>query len=986
MPTLTAPRKLVAVVALALPAALLQVLTAQPAQAVSPDIVISQVYGGGGNMGATLKNDFIEIYNRGASAVSVDGWSVQYASSAGATWQVTSLTGEIPPGEHYLIQQAQGAGGSVDLPAPDRIGTIPMGGTSGKVALVTNATALNAVCGADCDAATGVRDYVGYGAAATDFEGSGPTATLSASTAALRAADGATDTDDNAADFTAGAPNPRNCGEDCVPPPPVCSPPPSFEIAAIQGAGASTPIPGQCVRTQGIVTGDYNGTGGLGGFYIQDPTPDADPQTSEGIFVVSTAAASAGDLVSVDGTAAEGFGETQLQSATVTVLTAGNALPPATTYDLPRPAGTTFEPVEGMLVTFPEALAVTEHFQLGRFGEFTVSSDGRLFQPTNVVEPGAAAQAMAAENALRRLLIDDGSNAQNPATVPYLPEGGTIRIGDTTSGLTGVLGFGFSNFRLQPTAPITFTSANPRPAAPEDVGGDIKVASFNTLNYFTTLTTENPDARGADSAAEFARQQTKEVEAITGLDVDVLGLMEVENNGAEAIGSLVDALNAATAPGTYAYITEPAINAPNEFGGEFGTDAIKTALIYRPAAVTPVGAAQTSADPVFDRPPLIQTFELAGGSEPFSVVVNHFKSKNCAAGSAPEDTDSGDGQSCFNGRRVLQATALAAHLDTIDLPSPLLVGDLNSYAEEDPIHVLEDAGYTGLTDLYVDDADRYSFVFDGFSGELDHGLASADLLDNVTGATIWHINADEPLVLDYNLDFGRDPALFEPNAYRTSDHDPLIIGLDLDTNEAPTVDAGGPYTVAEGESVTLSATGSDPDDDTPLTYAWDLDGNGSFETPGQSVSFSAVGLDAPATATVAVQVTDPGGLTGTDTATVDVNFDFGGFTGPVDDPPVVNVAKAGSNIPVTFSLDGNQGLNILAAGSPTSTSYACGGGTPDPIEQTAQPKQAGLSYTASTDTYTYFWKTDKAWKGTCRHFVITFVDGTSYTADFQFKG
>jgi predicted extracellular nuclease len=981
MVSLTSRRKLLAVAALALPAALLQVISMPTAKAVSPDIVISEIYGGGGNSGATFTHDFIELYNRGATTVSVSGWSVQYASSAGTTWQVTNLVGEIPAGQHYLVQEAQGAAGTTPLPTPDATGVIPMSGTSGKVALVTNTTALTAICGGNCDSAIGVRDYVGYGAAATDYEGSGPTPTLSNTAAAQRNSTG-TDTDDNAVDFTVGDPAP--CNSACPPPPPPCEVP-THEIAAIQGSGDSTPLAGQQVCTEGIITGDFNGTGGLGGFYMQDDSPDADPQTSEGIFVASSSPdVAVGDRVRVDGTAAESFNETRLNSPTITVVSTGNPLPPATTYDLPRPVGVTFEPVEGMLLTFPEGLSVTEHFQLGRFGEVTVSSDGRLFQPTNVVEPGAPAVALAAENARRRLLVDDGSTVQNPFAVPYVSPGETLRIGDTTSGITGVLGFGFSNFRLQPTAPITFTETNPRPAAPEAVGGDVKVASFNTLNYFTTLTTTNSNARGANSAAEFARQQAKEVEAITGIDADVVGLMEVENNGSTAIGNLVDALNDATAPGTYAYITEPALNPPNEFGGEFGTDAIKVALIYRPAAVTPVGAAQTSADAAFDRPPLIQTFERVGGSEEFTVVVNHFKSKNCAAGSPPEDQDSGDGQSCFNGRRVLQATTLADVLDTLTVPNPLLVGDLNSYAEEDPIGVLEEAGYTGLTELFVSDDDRYSFVFDGFSGELDHAMASPELLDNVTGATIWHINADEPLILDYNLDFGRDPALYQPDAYRTSDHDPLIVGLSLPGNEAPTVDAGGPYEVTEGSTVTLTATGSDPENG-PLTYAWDLDDNGSFETAGQSVEFSAAGLQAPATVNVAVQVTDDEGHTGTDTATVQVTFDFGGFLGTVASPPAVNTVKAGSTVPIKFSLNGFQGLNILAAGSPSSSSYTCGTTPPDPGGGTPTSSKSGLTYSAPVDAYSYSWRTQKNWKGTCRQFELTFTDGTTYTAKFMFN-
>lgn len=903
MPRPTPRRTLLAALALALPTALLQLVTTPPAQAVSPDVVISQVYGAGGNTGATLRHDFVEVYNRGASPVDLTGWSVQYASATGtgtfASNSPVSLTGTLPPGEHYLVQLAGGANGTA-LPTPDATGTIAMAAGSGKVVAVRPGATVGLACngGSDpCDAAELARiaDLVGYGGA--NFFETAPAPTLSSTTAALRAADGATDTDDNAADFAVGAPNPRACGAACVPPPPVCDPPPTHEIAEIQGSGTSTPLAGQCVRTEGIVTGDFNGTGGLGGFYLQDDTPDSDPATSDGLFVVSTAEVSAGDRVRVDGTAAEGFGETQLTDATVSVIGTGVIAPAP--YDLPRPVGTTFEPVEGVLLTFPEELTATEHFQLGRFGEVAVSSGGRLLQPTDVVAPGAAAQAMLAENQRRRLLVDDGSTVQNPQSVPHL-EPHAVRIGDTTSGITGVLGYGFGSFRLQPTAPLAFTSANPRPPAPADVGGDVTVASFNTLNYFTTLTTENPDARGANSLAEFARQQAKEVAAITSLDADVVGLMEIENNGPTAVASLVQALNDATAPGTYAYVTEPVLNGPNDLGGTFGTDAIKVALIYQPAAVTPVGTAQTSADPVFDRPPLIQTFApVDGGAVPdeeFTVVVNHFKSKSCGSSPPAIEADQGDGQGCFNHKRLLQAQALASHLDTQAVSNALVIGDLNSYTEEDPIHALEDAGYTGLTGEFMDPADRYSYVFDGFSGELDHAMADADLVDNVTGATIWHINADEPLVLDYNLDFGRDPAIFEPNAYRASDHDPVVVGLELST------------------------------------------------------------------------------------------FDFGGFTGAVQDPPAVNVVKAGSAVPVEFSLGGFQGLDVLAEGSPTVSAYSCATGVPtDPADGVPAQSRSGLTYDAATDTYTYVWKTQKGWADSCRHLVVEFVDGMSYTADFRFR-
>jgi predicted extracellular nuclease len=168
-------------------------------------VVISQVYGGGGNAGATLRNDFIELYNKGAAPVDLTGWSVQYASSSGSSWQVTPLTGTLQPGQYYLVQEAQGNGGTASLPTPDAIGTIPMAGGAGKVALVNTTAALTVAC----PAPTTVVDFVGYGGA-NCFEGTGGTPALSNTTAAIRAGAGCTDTQNNSSDFTAGAPVPRN--------------------------------------------------------------------------------------------------------------------------------------------------------------------------------------------------------------------------------------------------------------------------------------------------------------------------------------------------------------------------------------------------------------------------------------------------------------------------------------------------------------------------------------------------------------------------------------------------------------------------------------------------------------------------------------------------------------------------------------------------------------------------------------------------------
>src|SRR5262245_48772500 len=178
----------------------------QPASAMSADIVISQVYGGGGNSGATLKNDFIELFNREASAVDVTGWTVQYASAAGTSWQATSLSGIIQPGTYFLVQEAQGAGGTVDLPTPNATGNIAMSATAGKVALVNTSTALSG----SCPTSATIVDLIGYGSTASCFEGAGVAPGLSNTTAALRAGNGSTDTDNNSSDFTAGTPNPRN--------------------------------------------------------------------------------------------------------------------------------------------------------------------------------------------------------------------------------------------------------------------------------------------------------------------------------------------------------------------------------------------------------------------------------------------------------------------------------------------------------------------------------------------------------------------------------------------------------------------------------------------------------------------------------------------------------------------------------------------------------------------------------------------------------
>lgn len=527
-----------------------------------------------------------------------------------------------------------------------------------------------------------------------------------------------------------------------------CDTPPDRQIAEVQGSGDATPLAGQTVRVEGVVTGDFQRGDQLSGFFLQDPTPDADPATSDGLFAFARDTlkdVKVGDRVLVTGRATEFNGWTELSPVTaVDVCGTGSVAPRS--YRLPSDR---LEAVENVLLTFHQSLTVGDHYNLGRFGEVSVSSGGRLFQPTD--RPGVDAAA----NQRRSLLIDDGSTRQNPATLPPI-----VRAGDTAVGVTGVLGYGFDRYRLQPTKPIKYLRTNPRPPRPFPVTGNVKVASFNTLNWFTTL-----GSRGATDAAEQQRQLTKLVAALKGVNADAVGLMEVENNGQTALQALVDAVNAEVGAGTYAALSHPFP----------GTDAIQVGIIYKPGKLTPVGAARSSEDPVFSRPPLLQTFRRKSGGQPFTMVVNHLKSKGSCPDSGP-DADQGDGQGCWNATRIQQAQALLGLVK--DVPGPLVLGDLNAYGEEDPIDTLEAGGMTSLTKRFVPARQRYSYLFDGLAGELDHMFAGRQLLKRVTSATIWHINADEPRVLDYDTEFN-PPDLYRPDAYRSSDHDPLVVGLSL---------------------------------------------------------------------------------------------------------------------------------------------------------------------------------------------------------------
>lgn len=1030
-----------------------------PLAHAASDVVISQVYGGGGNSGATLRNDFIELFNRGTSPIDLAGWSLQYASAGGSTWNNrTNLAGIIAPGQYFLVQQAAGAGGSVNLPTPDLTGNIALAGTAGKVALLNTTTEISS--GTACPSGAGIVDFVGYGSA-NCAEGS-PAPALSNTTAALRANNGATDTDNNAADFAVGAPNPRNSttsaatvtlvaadpsaaelGADpgsfivsriggntaqalsvalniagsavngvdytplitspvsipanqlsttltltpvndtsaegnetvvvsvaagsyaigsanvatltiadddqqdsaptvnttlpangatevalntpllvqfseqvdvaagavsvqCAGDTPVTNPTalanvatvtlaptggwpaaatcsvtiaatgiadvdtsdppnglaagyvgsfgttasvclaPDTPIGAIQGSGPSAALSG--VRTvQGVVVGDYEGADpALRGFYLQNLPADADGDlaTSDGLFVFNANRdeVSVGQVVQVTGTVSEfGFGstggtQTQIAAQTIEACGATASIAP-TELGLPFASAEEPERYEGMLVRFPQALTVSEHFQLGRFGQVLLSGGARLPQPTNVLPPGAAANAQQAANALNQIYVDDELQAQNPDPIRFarggnpLTAANTLRGGDTLPGLTGVMTQTDATtagnvpatsdpvrYRVRPFSVLgatttDFVAVNQRPASPPRAPGVLRVAGFNLLNYFNTFGATAcgngvggsvAECRGADNAAEFERQAAKTVQAALGTQADILVVNEIENDGygpGSALHDLAQRLNAATTPGNFAYVD---VDSATGQVNALGTDAIKVGILYRPTTAVPIGTpaalnsgafgqfTTTTGSTQRNRPALAQTFQQAGTTTQLTVVANHLKSKgsDCVDNVSPvgTDPDTGDGQGNCALTRTAAATQLLGWIATQPTgsatPHVLIMGDLNSYALEDPITTLTGAGYVNLI------ADRlgplaYSYAFDGQWGYLDHALASGVLAPQVRVVAEWHINADEPNVLDYNTNFksaAQLTSLYAADEFRTSDHDVVLVDIALDTD------------------------------------------------------------------------------------------------------------------------------------------------------------------------------------------------------------
>jgi predicted extracellular nuclease len=888
---------------------LLSSVLLSPPQAVKASangIVISQVYGGGGNAGSTFKNDFIEIFNADGATVNLNGWSVQYASAAGTTWQVTALSGSLAPGQYFLIQESQGAGGTTNLPTPNATGNIAMSATAGKVALVSNTTALSG----GCPVGGAIIDFVGYGTGsggASCFEGTAAAPTLTNTTADFRRNNGLQDTDSNTADFITGAPNPRNTPVGVTNPSgagaanpasviqggttlltvlvtPGANPtstgivvtgdlssiggsatepffdngtngdvtagnntfsfstvvtinttpgtkslpisisdaqgrsgsatitlivttaPLNLSIHDIQGPGDTSPVAGKLVSTTGIVTAVVSN-----GFFIQNPdnAVDADPNTSEGVFVFTSsrpaAVAAVGNLVQVTGTVNEFIPSSDPNSPpsteisgspSISLISTGNPLPTPITLTAANtdPAGPIdqLEKYEGMRVHV-DVMTVSGPTD-GNLNEAnaTSTSNGVFFGviagiPQPFREPGiqlpdplpAGAPATVTRWDTNPEILRVNSAVQSGSTVLDVTTGATV------TSLTGPLDFN-SRFYTILTDPNSGASASGNVSAtpvPVAAPNELTIANFNMERFFDTV--KDPGTSDvALTPTAFANRLNKASLAIRNVlhMPDIIGVEEMEHlSTLQALASKVsaDAIAAGQPDPNYqAFLVEG-----NDVGG------IDVGLLVK-STINVISVEQVGKDTTFiqpdgtsallnDRPPLVMMATASqpnsDTSLPFTMVVNHLRSLLSI-------DDPVDGPR-VRAKREAQAEFLANILQSHQAAGENVISvcDCNAFEFSDgyvdvigailgrPVPAdqvvlaspdLVDPDFTDLVTTLPHDQ-QYSYDFNGSHQVLDHVVVNSTLLSKLSRFAIARNDADFPEV------FRNDPNRPE----RVSDHD-----------------------------------------------------------------------------------------------------------------------------------------------------------------------------------------------------------------------
>lgn len=921
-------------------------------------LVINEVYVDGGSAGASHKLKFVELHNPSNATIDVSGWSVQYRSSAG-TGAFTGITPlgnhEVPAGGTFLVAgQGNSTGLGAELPPPDVTGSINPAGASGTIALVESETALTGAP-ADVLAHADLVDLVGYGTSNT-FEGTAAAPENPAVDESL-VRTGGLDTDVNANDFTKQTPTPTACGDACdVAAPPV----ETVTIAQIQGTEAASPLAGRTVTTTGVVTALY-ASGGFNGAYLQTPgTGGTAGPASHGLFVFGSATAFAqsvdlGDTIDVTGAVSEFNGLTQLTAVSwQDAAVAGAVTPTPVTFPMGEAQR---EALEGMLVDATAGtFTLTNNYGTNTFGEIGLAAgDTVLPQPTNEVRPRTSAyDALVAQNASRLITIDDGksinftSGANRSVPGPWLTPGNEVRTGAAvTIDEPLVMDWRNSTWKLQPTEPFaagdetaTVAPQSTREPAPKDVGGAVTLASFNVLNYFTTTgedwvssnrgtctfytdrdgnritvnTCTNNGPRGAANDVSLARQQAKIVNAINALDADVLSLEEIEDTGSlggadrdEALDTLVAALNADAGSQRWAAVDSPATIPAS------GRDVIRTAFIYQRDVVEPVGPSVILDSAAFSnaRAPLAQEFRPVDGDagQDFLAIVNHFKSKGSGEG---VNADQGDGQGASNRARVQQAEALVDFVASLeeqtDTDRVFLLGDFNSYAKEDPLAIIEDAGFVNVDQSLTDEE---TYQFDGMHGSLDHVFASRAAFARVTGADVWTINAPESIGREYSRFNNNVTSLFDAaTPFRASDHDPVIVGFD-------------PGAAAEVATTTTATVPSVVWNDEPFDVSVTVDSAAGSPRGTVTVSSGAEVLGTADVADGVATVTVPAGALRAGRQVLDVEFAGEG-----------RYADSAGQVTV----------DVRAQSTLTATAARGTYGKPTAITVTGAPDAAGLAY------------------------------------------
>lgn len=548
-------------------------------------------------------------------------------------------------------------------------------------------------------------------------------------------------------------------------------------ISRIQGAGDRSPLEGRQVVVEGIVAGVFTGRDELSGFYIRSAPAEADGDsaTSEGLFIHAPESQLGGwtpvpgQRIRAEGRVKEFHGLTELTAA-VRVQQCSSA------QQAPEPAPLNWplvdpERLEGMPVEIGP-LTVIEQRQLQRFGTLRLAPEP-LVTPTQVAQPGSsAAAALTDANRERNILLDDGSNKTYPDQVYRLdPEAGRpLRLGDQVRPFQAIVDYRYGEWRLQPLKPIALSAVNdrrePTPAPPNTV----RMAAFNLANFFNGDGRGGgfPTSRGAESKAEFLRQKEGLVAALTLLDADLIAVSEVENDG-YGPDSAIAGLAAALGPG-WSFVNFGPAEASHNPGRNRSGDEISNGILYRHDLLDLAGKPAVLDSGAFargNRPALAAAFIGTGMAAPVVAVANHLKSKRCN-NAEDENADQGDGQGCWAPVRTRAVHELVSWLKTNPTGSQpggtVLLGDFNSYRQEDPMAALRQADFHNPALV-----DAYSYVFDGRRGTLDYTWVSEGLSDRIVGAGVWHANADE----------GGPYTGTAGEPWGISDHDPVWVDLAL---------------------------------------------------------------------------------------------------------------------------------------------------------------------------------------------------------------